>query len=233
MARTSKMIAAALAALALVLGLAACATTAPGGSGANTAAAGSAAQDAARPPAATTTAAPRKGAASGAAVPVEKPVAVEQSPPGDIPDNQAFVAFKPAGAKVEIQVPEGWPQKTMASGVEFTDKLNTIRLEWHPAPAAPTVATAKAKEVAVLARSERAFQLVRVSQVTLPAGPAVRIESQENSAPNSVTGKRYRLDAIRFELFRAGTEADLTLLSPVGADNVDPWKKVSESLKWL
>jgi hypothetical protein len=74
--------------------------------------------------------------------------------------------------------------------------------------------------------------LTKVSTAALPGGPAVLVTFQENSAPNAVTGKQYRLDVLRFELFKSGEEAVITLSSPVGADNVDPWRTVSESFRW-
>ncbi len=58
------------------------------------------------------------------------------------------------------------------------------------------------------------------------------ISFQENSAPNSVTGKQYRDDVLRYELFNNGQEVVLTLTSPVGSDNVDPWRIVTQSLGW-
>ena len=36
--------------------------------------------------------------------------------------------------------------------------------------------------------------------MTLPGGAAVLITFQENSTPNAVTGKQYRMDVLRFEL---------------------------------
>ena len=63
-------------------------------------------------------------------------------------------------------------------------------------------------------------------------GPAVLIEYQANSDPNPVTGKQYRLDVLRYELYKSGSEVAITLLSPVGSDNVDPWRIITESYAW-
>ncbi|MDQ2965051.1 MAG: hypothetical protein M3R57_04325, partial [Chloroflexota bacterium] len=129
-------------------------------------------------------------------------------------------------------VPEGWSRSTAKDSVTFTDKLNTVVVSWQSASAAPTIATAKTTEVPQLSQTTRAFQLKGVSATTLPAGPAVLIGYQANSDPNPVTGKQYRLDVLRYELFMKGSEVAITLLSPVGADNVDPWRIVTESYKW-
>jgi hypothetical protein len=164
-------------------------------------------------------------------IPVESPVPTESSPPGDIPDNTQFVPYRTKGG-FTISVPEGWARTTTKTSVTFTDKLNTIVASWEPASAAPTVASATSTEVPQLQATERAFTLGDVKTATLPGGRAVLISFQENSAPNAVTGKQYRLDVLRYELFRGGTETVITLLSPVGADNVDPWRTVTESFTW-
>jgi hypothetical protein len=190
----------------------------------------SAAGQVSRPLVVPSTANPSEAATSGA-VAVQQPVPPETNPPGDIPDNQAFVAYTAAGG-FSVKVPEGWSRKETATGAEFTDKLNTIRLAWTPASAAPTVASVKSVDVPKLTSSEAAFELVSVKAVTLPAGTAVLTVYRENSAANAVTGKQYRLDVERYTVFRSGTRVDLILLSPVGSDNVDPWRIVSRSLTW-
>ena len=63
----------------------------------------------------------------------------DTNPPGDIPDNQAFVDFSPPSAAYTVKVPEGWSQSAHGADVRFTDKLNAIELQWNtsaaPAPA--------------------------------------------------------------------------------------------------
>ena len=181
-----------------------------------------------------TPAATQSPSGSGGQSPVatESPVPPENAPPGDIPDNTAYVPYHSTPGGFTISVPEGWSRTTTHGSVTFTDKLNTIQMSWKPTSSAPTVATATSTEVPELQRTTRAFTLKKVSAGSLPAGPTVLIEYQINSDPNPVTGKQYRLDVLRYELFHNGNEVALTLLSPVGADNVDPWRIVTESLKW-
>ncbi len=184
-----------------------------------------------------TSAAPTGGSASasapgGQAVSAEPAVPTESSPPGDIPDNIAYVPYTAKAGGVSVSTPEGWGRATTPSGVTFTDKLNTVELGWSNAAKAPTLATVKSTGVPALAANTRAFKLVGVTATSLPAGPAVLIHYQANSEPNPVTGKQYRLDVLRYELFHNGRQVSLTLLSPVGADNVDPWRIVTQSLKW-
>ncbi|MEP6759459.1 MAG: hypothetical protein ABJB55_09710 [Actinomycetota bacterium] len=178
----------------------------------------------------------RTGSGSPIVSPTEAPVStepavpVESNPPGDIPDNTAFVPYHAAKGGWTVTVPEGWSRTTKGTTVTFTDKLNTVQVDAQPGSPV-SLTDAKKTDVAALAASTRAFKLVSVTEVTLPAGPAVLISYQANSDPNPVTGKQYRLDVLRYELFHAGTRTTLTLLSPVGADNVDPWKVVTDSLK--
>ena len=165
-------------------------------------------------------------------VPTESPVAAESNPPGDIPNNTAYVPYTSSAGGFKISVPEGWARSTTKTSVTFTDKLNTVIVSWQPATAALTVATAKSTEVPALMATTRAFQLKSVSTASLPGGPTVLIEYQANSDANPVTGKQYRLDVLRYELFKNGSEVAITLLSPVGADNVDPWRIITESYSW-
>jgi len=130
-------------------------------------------------------------------------------------------------------VPEGWAAQKTARGTLFTDKLNAIELSTQPAAAAPTVATAKAATVPQLQPSEPMFKLLDVTSVTRKAGVAVVIHYERDSAPNDVTGKVIREDVLRYEFFHAGTEVDVVLSGPTGADNVDPWRTVTDSVKWL
>jgi len=155
------------------------------------------------------------------------------NPTGDIPDNQVFVAYKPASGSFELKVPEGWSQLTSDSSTEFTDKLNIVSIKWVPNATEPTVERANSVDAQELASTEPAFHLVETKQVTLPAGNAILIKYQKDSAPNELTGKTYRMDVALYEFYRNGLQVNLTLASPVGADNVDPWKTISDSFRWL
>jgi hypothetical protein len=156
----------------------------------------------------------------------------EVNPPGDIPDNQAFVAFSPPSGGYTVKVPEGWARADGPDGVRFTDKFNSVLIRLVPAPAAPTPASAQAGEVPAVAAAARCFELGKVTTVTRRAGPAVLVTYRADSAPDPVTGKVVRDDVERYELWRSGTEAVLTLSGPAGSDNVDPWRMVTDSFAW-
>ena len=123
------------------------------------------------------------------------PNAPEVNPPGDIPDDQVFVAYTPP-----------------AGGF--------------------TVASAQQSEVPAITTAVKNIASVRDTFVTRKSGKAVLIKYRADSTPDAVTGKVRRLDVERYELWRNGTQAVLTLSGPQGADNVDPWRIVTDSFAW-
>lgn len=156
----------------------------------------------------------------------------EISPAGDIPDNQAFVAYAPPGAGFTVKVPEGWSRGASGGAVTFTDKLNAIRVEGGQAKAPLSAGRAARDELPRLARAVKGFQAGKVTSVGRKAGTAVRITYLADAKPNPVTGKAGRDAVERYVFFRKGKEAILTLSGPKGADNVDPWRIVTDSLTW-
>ncbi len=176
--------------------------------------------------------APLKPSAGGPAKTVS-PNAPEVSPSGDIPDNQAYVAYTPPGAAYSVKVPEGWSRTDGAGGrTSFTDKLNSIEMQARPATGALTVAAARSTDVPALAKRVPGFELAGVSSVRRSAGTAVRITYLARSAVNPVTGNA-QTDAVeRYVFFHSGKRVVLTLSGPKAADNVDPWKIVTDSLRY-
>lgn len=159
------------------------------------------------------------------------PNAAEVSPPGDIPDDQVFVPYSPPGAGYRVTVPEGWSRSTRGGAVTFTDKLNSIRLESETAGAAPGLADGKA-ELQRLASSVAGFAPGEVSTVQRNAGTALLITYLGEGPPDPVTGKTVKDAFERYEFFRGGELATVTVSGPDGADNVDPWMIVTDSLEW-
>ena len=154
----------------------------------------------------------------------------ETAPPGDIPDNQAFVTAR--GTGFSLQVPEGWSRVTRAGSTTFVEKYNAITVRIERRPAAPTVSTVSRSELAQLKSATTAFARPRLLPVRRPAGSGVLLRYEAASRPSSVTGKRITDDVERYELWRAGRLAIVTLEAPHGSDNVDAWKRVTTSLRW-
>ena len=160
------------------------------------------------------------------------PNAPETLPPGDIPDTIAYVPYAVPGRGLTFSTPEGWSRESTPDGVIFTDKLNTVQLVDTHAPGPITVASAQHTEVPKLAANLKGFKLQSVSVVSRPAGAAVRIKYLGYSTPDPVTGKFGLLAFERYEFFHQGREVSLVLSSPLGSDNVDPWRNVTRSLRF-
>ena len=158
--------------------------------------------------------------------------ATEFNPPGDIPDNAVFVGHTAPGSKVHFSVPEGWAATTQGPVTTFTDKYNSISIEVRPRPTPPTIASAHAEDVPELQQTAPNFTLQGIDSVDRKHGKAVHITYLADSPPNPVTDKVVRNAVERFEFWNGGQEAILTLAGPQGADNVDPWRIVSDSLEW-
>ncbi|MEA2306937.1 MAG: hypothetical protein QOH43_4217 [Solirubrobacteraceae bacterium] len=153
-------------------------------------------------------------ATSGGATKTVDPNGPEVSPAGDIPDNQAYVAY--AGPGYSVKVPEGWARTTAGGGVTFTDKLNSIRAQERSGSGGAAAPPAGAS----------------VSTVTRPAGKAVRVTYVTAGKPDPVTGKRRAVAVERYTFTHTGKQLVLTLTGAKGADNVDPWKIVTSSVRW-
>ncbi|MDP9094021.1 MAG: hypothetical protein M3N95_14095 [Actinomycetota bacterium] len=158
--------------------------------------------------------------------------ATESAPAGDIPDTQAFVPYTSTTPGYTVNVPEGWARTTTGKVIAFTDKYNSIQIAAATMATQPTVSSARSSELPVIAAASSAFRLGDVQSVTRSAGSAVLITYQADSAPNPVTGKVVVEAVQRYEFWRSGSEVTITLASPVGSDNVDPWRKVTDSFAW-
>ena len=168
---------------------------------------------------------------SGGLSPVQRPVPAEKNPPGDIPDNLAFVAYRNGAGRYAFTHPEGWAETTRGSSVGFTDKLNGVQLSVGALSTPPTPASAGDQDVPKLKSTQAAFELRTISAAKLAAGTGVRIVYRRNSAPDPVTGRQYRDEVERYEIVSGGREVIVELYGPVGADNVDAYRTMIQSLR--
>jgi hypothetical protein len=172
-----------------------------------------------------------KSSSKPATTAAAKPAQKETLPPGDIPDNIAYVPFR-SSAGYEIKVPESFSRSASGGATTFTDKLNSIRVESQAAKAAPTAAQAKTVFVPLAQKSAKGFKLQKIDTVSRPGGKAVRIVYLADSAPDPVTGKTRPNAVEEYLFFKNGKLVILTLSGPKTADNVDPWKLVSSSVRY-
>jgi len=165
--------------------------------------------------------------------PGTQPATAETNPSGDIPDNVAYVAYQPPSGHYTVKTPEGWSREAAGDQVRFTDKLNRVQVMLRPLAAAPTVTSVRAQELpAAMGSTSGAGGLGAVTTAARSAGQAIVARYQANSPAEPVTGKVVRDAVERSSCWKPGTEAVLPLSGPVGADNVDPYKMITDSFRW-
>ena len=175
--------------------------------------------------------APLAIATQAAAAPAEKPLAAEVSPPGDIPDNQAFVTFtSPFG--FSVKVPEGWARKDEGAKTTFSDKYNHLVLQSSDTAQAVNEAFAKSSLVTDLQKNGRAVDKIAVKTLALKSGPVIVLEYDSNSEPNAVTNKEIREENENLYFVKGKQLITLTMSAPKGADNVDQWNLMANSFRW-
>src|ERR1700712_4405031 len=110
----------------------------------------------------------------------------ETAPPGDIPDNQAFVSSR--GNGFSLKVPEGWSRTTRGGTTTYADKYNGISVALEKRALAPTVSNVRRSDLVKLQAATKGFARARISGVSRPAGTGVLVRYLASSEPNSVTG---------------------------------------------
>jgi hypothetical protein len=173
--------------------------------------------------------APSGSSADSSAVTTAAP---ENNPAGDIPDNQVFVPFAPPGGLFTVSVPEGWARTTEGAATVFTDKSNAVRIGTYARAAAPNTESVSVDELPAIASSTAGYRPGSVDVVERKAGQVILITYQGTSPPNPVTGKAATEAIERYEFWRGGHEVVLTLSGALDADNVDPWRTITDSLQW-
>jgi hypothetical protein len=130
-----------------------------------------------------------------------------------------------------MQYPEGWVQRGGGSDVTLQDKSNLVHIVARHGTA-PTAAAA-AQALAGEKRATPSLQAGAPSSVTVAGRPAIKISYSTESAANPVTGKRVLLLVDRYILPGTGRYAVADLGTPKGVDNVDAYRRMIGSFKWL
>ncbi len=127
--------------------------------------------------------------------------------------------------------PEGWTVRQASNDVSISDKNNLVRIALSKG-SKPTIASVSA-QLAALQQQTPTLTASAPKLVLLKSGAAVKATYRTRSAPNPVTGKQVILTVDRYVLEHAGRVAIVDLGTPVGVDNVDAYRRMIESFKWL
>jgi hypothetical protein len=211
----------ALLAIAIAVPLAGCGSG--GGSSSSTSAAASTS------PATATSTAPAGKASCGSSVTPSSNEAASTAQ-GDIPDNQQFLTFQNRPAGYSIKYPEGWARSGSGSNVSFQDKSNTISIGVAPG-SAPTAASVSS-ELKSEAASDPCLSAGTPKAATVGPNQAVKVTYTTQGAKSPVTGQRNKISVDRYVFFKGGSVATVDLSNPVGVDNVDAFRLISESFRW-
>ncbi|MEO6834396.1 MAG: hypothetical protein ABI231_00590 [Candidatus Tumulicola sp.] len=144
----------------------------------------------------------------------DTPLPAETSPPGDIPDSQAFVVYTFPDRHVTIAYPEGWERTSQPAGVTFVHEFSGERIR---------------KGSGISGAS--AVRDLKSATARVPSGVATLLTYSSNSLPNAVTGKRVRLLNNTYIFKTPSGPVALDLWAPLGSDNVDQWKHLASTFK--
>jgi hypothetical protein len=180
-------------------------------------------------------------AASSGATPVAKPSCgsstasagaseAASTAQGDIPDNQNFLTFKNSSGGYSISYPEGWARSGNGANVTFQDKGNTVTIKVAPGrQPTPASVTAELKQEA---NADPCLSAGQPQTTTVGPNQVVKVTYATQGAKSPVTGQRPKITVDRYVYFKGGKVATVDLATPVGVDNVDAYRMISESFRW-
>jgi hypothetical protein len=149
---------------------------------------------------------------------------------GDIPDNQQFLSYKNPTAGYSISYPQGWARSGNGNQVLFQDKGNTITIKVAPG-SQPTPASVTA-ELKTEAASDPCMSPGSAQTTTVGPNQVVKVTYTTQGQKSPVTGQRPKISVDRYVYFKNGKVATADLATPVGVDNVDAYRMISESFRW-
>jgi hypothetical protein len=143
-----------------------------------------------------------------------------------------------AGARTESATEGGEaPPSEAESAVTGDIPDNQTFLVFHDAPAGYSIRypegwARKGSGNDVTFREKANVIHVAVHPGSAQAKPGEKVTVKRTSAADPVTGKRLPLTVDRYEFERGGKVAVVELSTPVGVDNVDAYRLISESFQW-
>jgi photosystem II reaction center protein PsbP len=149
---------------------------------------------------------------------------------GDIPDNQQFLAYKNHSGGYSISYPQGWARSGNGNQVTFQDKSNTVTIKVSPG-LRPTAASVSA-ELKQEAAADPCLSAGKPQSTTAGPNQVVKVTYATEGQKSPVTGQRPKITVDRYVYFRGGKVATVDLATPVGVDNVDAYRMISESFRW-
>ena len=170
-------------------------------------------------------------AASGSPLNPPSSAAPETAVAGDIPDNVAYVRFASNRGHYSFVHPEGWATLERGTSVTITDKLNGVHAS-IAATAGPLNSQSAAATIRKLRHDQPGFELISSGFADVPSGRAIQIVFRRSGAFDTVTGKSVPEEVHEYIIAAAPGTLTLDLYGAVGADNVDPYAKILQSVQF-
>jgi hypothetical protein len=142
-----------------------------------------------------------------------------------------FLVLTDKAGGFSMKYPEGWTQSGSPRDVTIRDKNNLVHV--LIAGGVPPTTSSVGGQLGALKGSEPTLAFQPPQQFHVTAGPAIKAVYTTESAPNPVTGKRVKLVVDRYVLSKGGQVATVDLGTAVGVDNVDAYRMMINSFKWL
>jgi hypothetical protein len=161
----------------------------------------------------------------------EAPASPDPKKTAGIPEAQPFVNYSSAAGHYDVQAPEGWTAEATGQNIKFTHNYNGVKVEIVKSTEAFSLKSITEKQVAEFIRTGRAVTIKSISLVDTNSGPAVLVEYESNSEPDS-SGRKMRIAGMRYYFKGDGKLAVLTLWGPVEADNDNIWKQIPDTFVW-
>jgi hypothetical protein len=149
---------------------------------------------------------------------------------GDIPDNQQFLTYKNRSGGYSISYPQGWARSGDGNQVTFQDKGNTATIKIAPGTQ-PTPASISA-DLKQEAAADPCLSAGKPQATSAGANQVVKVTYTTEGQKSPVTGQRPKITVDRYVYFKGGKVATVDLATPVGVDNVDAYRMISESFRW-
>jgi len=151
---------------------------------------------------------------------------------GDIPDTATYLRYK--GRVYSIEYVEGWVQVELAhNGVRMSDIDSFERVSVAARPSKSLLEFVRGSGLRATEREYRGAKSVSITSIHLPAGWSVRLTFRAPSAPDPVTGKRVTLVIDRYFVPGRRNIAIISFATPLGVDNVDAFRRIARSFRWL
>jgi hypothetical protein len=142
-----------------------------------------------------------------------------------------FLTYHGASPAFSIQYVEGWQVSQRPDGVMVRDKdsSETVTIVRSQADVAAFVASSDLPGL----QAQAGFKLVQQDTVKVAGSSYVHLQFHVPSPPDPVTGKQVPSTVDRYYVPGPSGLAIVSLSTPDGVDNVDAFRQMIESFRWL